>query len=117
MLSDRKRLYEKNVIDGNKEIDLLQSVIPNMRFDENYTRSIIVSSDMLGRLDLISNYFYNTTEFWWLIAQYNNIINPIEDMKIGQLIKIPSMIEFYNIYNRNAKLDTIDQIFTTRKIT
>ena len=43
------------------------------------------------RPDLISNIFYNTPEYWWLILLYNNIDDPFEGLNIGDQIKIPNV--------------------------
>ena len=41
------------------------------------------------RPDLISNIFYKTPEYWWVILLYNNIDDPFEGLNIGDQIKIP----------------------------
>ena len=43
-----------------------------------------------GRLDLISSVFYNEPRWWWLIAQYNNILNPFSEVVAGRVLLIPS---------------------------
>ena len=41
------------------------------------------------RPDLISDVFYKTSEYWWLILLYNNIDDPFEGLNVGDQIKIP----------------------------
>lgn len=43
-----------------------------------------------GRPDLVSYYFYSTTELEWVILQYNNIVDVKEEFILGKKIKIPS---------------------------
>jgi len=43
------------------------------------------------RPDLISDIFYNTPEYWWLILLYNNIDDPFEGLNVGDQIKIPKI--------------------------
>ena len=43
------------------------------------------------RPDLISDIFYNTPEYWWLILLYNNIDDPFEGLNVGDQIKIPNL--------------------------
>jgi len=43
------------------------------------------------RPDLISDIFYNTPEYWWLILLYNNIDDPFEGLNVGDQIKIPKL--------------------------
>jgi len=115
-ITDRKSLYRHVLVDGNKEIDPLDSVIPDMEFSDDRSRSIVISEDLLGRLDLISFYLYDTSDFWWLIAQHNDLLNPMEDMYIGQVLMIPSQIDFYNIYNANAITDDVEKVFSKREL-
>ena len=43
------------------------------------------------RPDLISDIFYNTPEYWWLILLFNNITDPFESLKVGERILIPKI--------------------------
>lgn len=43
-----------------------------------------------GRLDLIASVFYNEPRYWWVIAQYNNILNPFSEIVAGRVLLIPS---------------------------
>lgn len=116
MLTNRKSFYNSVLVDDNKEIDLLDSSIQELIFDEDNSRTYIVSDPYIGRLDLISHQAYNTPELWWLLAYVNGIINPMEDMYTGQKLIIPNMIDYFNYYNRNKIKDTVDKIFSNRKL-
>lgn len=52
----------------------------------------------LGRLDLIAHRYYKNALYWWVIAQANDIYNPIADMKVGMLLRIPTIETLYG-YN------------------
>lgn len=41
------------------------------------------------RLDQLANNYYGDPKLWWAIAQINNVKNPLTDLKIGMLIRIP----------------------------
>lgn len=43
------------------------------------------------RLDTLANDYYGDPKFWWAIAQINNIKNPLTELKVGMLIKIPPL--------------------------
>ena len=43
------------------------------------------------RPDLISDIFYRTPEYWWMILWYNNIDDPFEGLNVGDQIKIPNI--------------------------
>lgn len=44
----------------------------------------------IGRFDLIAFDFYGDTSLFWVILDFNNIVDPIFGIEIGQKIKIPS---------------------------
>jgi hypothetical protein len=44
-----------------------------------------------NRPDLLSYLFYNDVSLWWLICQYNDILNPLEELKEGKMLFIPSL--------------------------
>lgn len=43
-----------------------------------------------GRLDLIASTFYNEPRYWWVIAQYNNILDPFSEITAGRVLLIPA---------------------------
>lgn len=43
-----------------------------------------------GRPDLIASVFYNEPRYWWVIAQYNNILDPFSEITAGRVLLIPS---------------------------
>lgn len=43
-----------------------------------------------GRLDLIASVFYNEPRYWWVLAQYNNILDPFSEITAGRILLIPS---------------------------
>ena len=42
------------------------------------------------RLDLIASVFYNEPRWWWIIAQYNNILDPFTEITAGRVLLIPT---------------------------
>lgn len=73
-------------------------------FHENWIQKFIkVSSDdqyctvelyQKDRLDIISNIYYSTPKYWWVIAIANNIIDPF-DIPIGTTLRIPPILSIY----------------------
>ena len=43
-----------------------------------------------GRLDLIANTFYSEPRYWWIIAQINNILDPVNEITPGRVLRIPT---------------------------
>lgn len=41
-------------------------------------------------LDTLALYYYNNPTYFWIIADFNRIQDPYSDLKVDELIKIPS---------------------------
>ena len=90
----RTNFYNISVVEGNREYDHLYNTITKftMVYPVRYYR---VESEDLMCPDLISKKVYNTEDYWWIICMVNNIDNPFNDMEVGQLLKIPNLIDIY----------------------
>lgn len=49
-----------------------------------------IESSYTGRADLIAAIFYGESHLWWLICQYNNILDPFSELIQGRILLIPS---------------------------
>lgn len=49
-----------------------------------------VENAVAGKLDLIASAFYDEPRLWWVIAQYNNILDIAEEVVPGRVLQIPS---------------------------
>lgn len=52
---------------------------------------ITVTQDYVKRPDLLSYNVYGTTEYWWVIYEFNNIRDPLFGLKRGQILRIPAI--------------------------
>lgn len=50
-----------------------------------------VTSGEEGRLDLIAFQYYGQPQFWWVIAEANDIVLPMRDVFAGLVLRIPSI--------------------------
>jgi len=50
----------------------------------------MVEQKFSGRLDLIAALFLGDPHYWWVLAQYNNILDPFSEIVAGARIAIPS---------------------------
>jgi hypothetical protein len=66
---------------------------------ENFVKSLQIKSYKVGyipagyehRADLISDLFYNTPTYDWLICYANNISDPFNQLNLGDRILIPNI--------------------------
>lgn len=74
--------------DDNDIVNIFQSFIIKQTNVLNiifYDEYIIEESD---NWPIISFKFYNTVTLWWLIAKYNQVIDPFEELVIGEKILV-----------------------------
>ena len=66
------------------------SFIENIENEVN-TKVGYIPAGFEHRPDLISNVFYGTPAYWWLIMLVNNINDPFEQLNAGDRILIPTI--------------------------
>ena len=73
------------------------SEIPKLPLSGNYTLRAEEE-----RPDLLSYNIYGDTQYWWILLWYNNMLKP-QDLKVGTIIKYPSLSSIEQLY-MNASL-------------
>jgi hypothetical protein len=99
---NRTLFYEEAVVDDVKEIDFLYHNLSEfvMKYEPNYLR---LAEFSIMRPDLISQRVYGTVRYWWIICSINNVQNPLEDLKVGMILKIPNRLDILDFYKQYRK--------------
>lgn len=97
----RKFLYEKKTEKGNQELDYLDTNIHNLNLEQATT--FRVPAFMVGRPDIISYAVYESPYYYWLIMYANDIIDPFEEIQENDVLIVPSLLDYYNFFNDNAR--------------
>lgn len=58
--------------------------------DDTTDLSYTIDETTNGRLDKVAYGFYNDPSLWWIIAQYNNLLDPYTEAFSGRILTIPS---------------------------
>jgi hypothetical protein len=96
---DRTSFFNIVDIGNGDEYDHLNNTLS--RFVTNYPVLYYrVMADDVLRPDLISYKAYNSVKFWWLVCFVNKIQDPLTDIVVGDLIKLPSILDIYDFYKR-----------------
>ena len=101
MINKRHSLYRIVDVDGSGEYDLLSSNLSFLEMDDS--RTFRIPQVAAGRPDLISYFIFESVDYRWLIMYHNDIIDPFEELTTGKLLEIPSLNDYYDFYNQNAK--------------
>jgi len=83
------RHRDKNIltiVNNSSFEEILDDVPGSYTFTEGY-----VPAGYEHRPDLISNVFYGTPDYWWLLMLVNSITDPIEGFYTSQKILIPEL--------------------------
>lgn len=65
---------------------------------------VTITSKFIGRPDLIGFTAYGDRRLWWAIFEFNNIRDPFFDLKLGQILRIPSKTRLLAAIDRLNKV-------------
>jgi len=72
---------------GTREISEIKSRNTDIVHTVQYNESL--------RLDLLAHKYYGNALLWWVIAQANDIKDPIQGVPVGSKLRIPSIESLY----------------------
>ena len=52
---------------------------------------LTITQELLQRPDLIAHRAYGDRELWWVIYEFNNINDPLFELTLGQILRIPAI--------------------------
>jgi len=98
---DRTSFYNITNIGNGQEYDHLYNTISKFTVTYPVSYYRVTQADLM-RPDMISYKNYTTVNFWWIIMVYNKVENPLTDMAVGDLLKIPALFDIYSFYKQYA---------------
>jgi hypothetical protein len=60
-----------------------------------------------GRPELLAHAVYSNTRLWWIIYQYNNILDPATEFVAGRVLRIPGLDRILAFMENNAAIGGI----------
>lgn len=108
-ISSNLRLY--NVLEDTEDKTIFLNVF----------RSYTVSDDVYNNeslfdyytvqyddwLDNISNIHYRTPYLWWIIAIFNDMVNPYEELNEGDVIRVLKYNNIYSIFDNITEIESL----------
>lgn len=90
------RYQEIRTIKVDEENKLIHETMYDFKIvEDDSDKFFTVLPRQEGRLDVISLLNYGTSSYWWIIAIANNIIDPLEDITSGTVLRIPNIMSLY----------------------
>jgi len=96
---NRINFYTVETVDSVPELDFLHNSLSEftLKYSPAYYR--VTGVDLMKPF-LISKKFYDTVNFWWLIMLINGVDNPLVDLTVGQILKIPNKLDIYDFQKK-----------------
>ena len=84
--------YTNSVATKNRsEEDFLILRKPLNLIEDDGDIFVEMTQELLNRPDLISYKAYGSPDFWWVIYEFNEIRDPLFDLRMGMLIRLPEL--------------------------
>jgi hypothetical protein len=99
---NRATFFKPEILDGIPELDLSEGKF-SLFETKAQVRMYQLDSYEAFRPDIISYRIYNTTSYWWILMKYNNIIDPLEELVPGLILKVPDASDIRNFVREVKK--------------
>ena len=97
-------------LDNYGRLDILKAKYTNLKFSVPASSTFQVTSAYEFNLPGISLAVYNDMDFWWAIALYNDIYDPLTDVVVSRMLLIPDMTSLLNLLNSNDASNSADEV-------
>ena len=101
ILTDTDRVT--NFMNIFKALRVNTDILTDISFFDTYE----VEGDRQGWWDMISFEIYGTPNLWWIVALFNDVINPFEELESGQNLKILKPQHLYTLFK---DIETISEL-------
>jgi hypothetical protein len=100
MSQDYRRVNYIPMSTDRKSLDFIKANYNNIKFALSTSKVFVVTDPFEANLPGIAYELYQDVGLWWILAMYNGIIDPINDIVTGLQLNVPSLTDI------NAFLDT-----------
>lgn len=108
-ISSNLRLY--NVLQDTKDKEIFLNIFRSYNVNEDiYNNESLFDYYTIQEddwLDSISVFHYRTPYLWWLVALFNNINNPYEELEEGKVIRVLRYNNIYTIFDDITEIESL----------
>jgi hypothetical protein len=95
------RFDSSNFMDiKDDDLDVFSAQFKNIRFKIPVSQIVEVDASTESNLPLLAEQYLGDQYLWWILLDYNGLVDPIEDIYPGKLLNIP---------DRRAVIALLDQ--------
>jgi hypothetical protein len=107
MAIDRTKFFAKVQVDAGdgivlEELDFMDTALPELTLSRDPLYYRVESTD-LAQPDNIAFKVYGQERYWWVICMANGIKDCCVDLSVGQLLKVPDLLDVYDFFKRYRK--------------
>jgi hypothetical protein len=106
----RRNMYTTFSNNGTNEIDISVNRMSSFNVTKPL-RYYQVAGHEDQRPDMICNNIYGTIDYWWILVQFNDIVDVFTELKEGMILKVPDIkdiSEFINKVRADVSLEQAD---------
>lgn len=82
--------------------DVWSASFANMRYAVPHKTSVTVESGFEANLPALAHLYLGDQDLWWVLLQYNGLIDPIHDVRVGVSLKIPDRTSLLSYLERTS---------------
>ena len=92
-MTSRTRFIPTKVVSGKPKLDVLKAQYIGLSTSGIGYQNYVLTQSEEGCPDLIAWNVYQDEQYYWIILQFNRIINPLTELMTGMVLRIPDLSE------------------------
>ena len=97
---NRTLFFREVTVEGINELDFLDYDLSGLVLKRPTMYYRVGQGDLHGVPDNIAFKLYKDERLWWVICLVNGIANPCADIYVGQLLKVPDILDIYDFFRK-----------------
>ena len=78
------------ITQDGQSLDIFKAKFREIRSTVREQQRVVIDAAYAGNLPGLAHKYLDNTSLWWAILLYNGLQDPLDDVKVGMTIKIPS---------------------------
>lgn len=95
--------FKEVTVDSVDQLDMLDSSLSEFTMKRSPAGYYRVTQADIGNPDLIAYKVYQNERYWWLICLANGVMDPRNDLEVGQLLTIPNILDINDFYKKRKR--------------
>jgi hypothetical protein len=89
------------LLDGTRDIDILDSPYVNIRFGASVDTIITITAKYEANLPGLAFDYYGDQRYWRALLAFNGMVDPINDIQVGVVLGLPNKNSLETFLTKN----------------